>query len=131
MMNANAGQPKGSTPSTFKFYNLEDQARVALHTLRILEKMFEARHDMDFEDEDFEATASLLSHVRSCLEPFDIRGVAGELDGKRFTLVPFSEGSERLTIVCVRCTTRQASEGGKRERAEGTEQNIPNSDRRS
>ena len=96
-------QSTHSTPSPFTFDNLEDQTSHALHTLRVLERMFEGSQTFEFMDEDFEAMAGLLYDTRLFLEPLDLRGVAGALQIGEFAIVQ-DKGAKRPTIACARCS---------------------------
>lgn len=102
------GKPKLLTPSPYTFDSLEDQTAHALHTLRVLERMCEGSQTFELEDEDYEAIAGLLFDTRLFLEPLDLRGVAGALHIKKFTIVAPPKGKRgRPTIVCTRCSQEQ------------------------
>lgn len=102
------GKPKLLTPSTFQFDSLEDQTSHALHTLRILGYMFEGNYPFEFTDQDYEAMAGLLFDARQFLEPLDLRGVAGALANKRFTLV-HDPKLRRPTIACTQCSQEKGA----------------------
>jgi hypothetical protein len=92
-----------STPSTFKFDNLEDQTSHALHILRAVQQMCEGNHTFDFTGEDLEAMSALLDQAMLLLEPLDLRGVAGALHIEKFAMVQ-DKGAKRPTIACARCS---------------------------